>query len=1167
MDMKRVLSAGLGLSILLSIAVVLALSGTLAQTVYADANGRIRGSVVDAQGAAVSGATVKIVNSDTNYERTVTTSDAGSFDAPDLAPGNYTVTVTKSGFRTYKQTGIKLEATATYVFTGTLEVGEMSATVEVVAERLQADTTTMQLGGDLAGSDLKDFPLLNRAWINLQTTLPGVVASSDRFGSNFSTNGSRTQSNNYLVNGTDSNDAPLNTPIANAINPDAIQEVKVVDSTLNPEYGRNSGATLMVTTKSGTNEWHGTAFEFYRDTFMNAKNFFSQTVPPFHQNQFGGSVGGPILKNKLFFFFAYQGTRAFAGVANNTPVFSTAQRGGNLSGANDTLSTSTGSSPFPLFGDSASPCQVGGAQCPAGTKYSTLFSTGVIPTQDLNPVSLKLMNALVPTPNAPNNFFQFSNNTLSSPDQYIGKLDYNLSSKDTLGFYLFWTKSSQTSTLPFTGASLPGSAETDTSKIYQYTVNETHVFSQQWVNEIRFGYNRFNFDAVEPTNPVAPSAFGFAGINPQNTKGEGIPNVGVTSYFTLGFSTNGPQPRIDDTGELMDNVSYVTGKHAFKWGIDFRRIHVSNPFNFLNNGSFSFATNGAFSTGDTAADFLLGIPDGYAQSSGNFIDARSWEFYSFIQDQWKIKSNLTLTYGAGWQVDTPLVDHFNHSVAINSFALGQQSTVFPTAPAGLLFPGDQGVTSSGYYTHLGNFAPRFGLAWHPMSKLTVRAGWGMYYDNSEEELTLQNLLAPPFALIDGGIGDVGGSPSFAAPFTDINTGASIANKYPYLPPAPGAAVNWPFFEPMGLNVVDHNFNTPYIMNRQLTVQYQFTPSILGTFSYVGSDGRRLEGVVEQVPYNTAACLASLTGPFGLGPCPANRNNEEFYSITNPAISKFAEAPSATFGSIGLQCTCLHSNYNSFQATVEKSLSHGLNLRAAYTYAHSLDNASSFENAQGSVVPGNFGATYGNSAFDARQRLVVEYLYQIPDWGFHHLPSKITKGWTLSGVTSIQTGFPIALTESDSRTLQCSPNITFYGCWDRPNIVGPIQLENIRQIQSLPGSTGVLRKNKNFYFAPASFAREGCTSPTEAIASCGWGLGNAGRNLFHGPGINDTDLSFYKDTTITERYRLQLRVDLFNAFNHAQFANPSGNVASSLFGQVTATRIPARITQLSASFNF
>jgi hypothetical protein len=1161
--MKSILSAGIRLYFLLSVVVLLTLYGLLAPSLYADANGRIRGTVVDSQGAAISGAEVKIVNTDTNYERTVTTSDVGTFDAPDLTPGTYSVTVSKTGFRTYKETKINVQATATYALTATLEVGEMSATVEVVAEKLQADTTTMQLGGDLATSDLTDFPLLNRAWVNLQQTLPGVVASSDRFSSNFSTNGSRTQSNDYLVNGTDSNDLPLNTPIANTISPDAISEVKVVDSTLNPEYGRNSGATMSVITKSGTNDWHGTAFEFYRDTFMNARDFFSPvgpgSVPPFHQNQFGGTVGGPIVKNKLFFFFSYQGTRQFAGTAELTPVFTSAQLGGNFNAGND-LDPSTGKplisesntiAPVALWGDGASPCPVGGPQCAANTTaYSSLFSTGVVPTQDFNTVSTNLVKAFVPAANEPNNKYGFSNNTLSSPDQYLGRLDYNLGVNDNLSFYLFWQKGATQETLPFIGANLPGFSETDTEKVYQYTFSETHTFSQHLVNEFRVGYNRFNYNAVEPTTPVAPSTYGFTGINPQDTAGQGVPVVSINSYFTLGFSEDGPQPRLDDTGQLIDNMSYQTGKHSFKWGIDFRRQHVSNPFYFLNNGAFFYNGAGEFSTGDTAVDFLLGIPDQYAQSSGNYIDARNYEFYSYVQDQWKLKPNLTFTYGIGWQIDTPLTDLFNHGVAIDSFNLGQQSTVFPGAPQGLVFPGDQGVNSAGYYTHYNNFAPRIGFAWHPVSKLTVRAGAGIYYDNSEEELTLQNLLAPPFALEDFGIGDVGGSPSFATPFTDISGAGSIPNKYPFTPPTVGASIDWGFYEPMELNVVQHNFNTPYVENRQLTVQYQFAPTILSTFSYVGSNGHRLEGVVEGLPYNAAACLA-------IANCPGDRIIEfEF-----PQVSAFSEAPSNIFGSEGEQCTCLHSNYNSFQASVEKSASHGLTLRASYTYAHSLDNSSSFENAQGTVVPGNYQATYGDSAFDARQRFVMEYLYTIPDWGFHHLPSKITKGWTFSGITTFQTGFPITLSESDYRTLRCTPEISFYGCWDRPNIVAPVKYENPRADQTVSGNTG------NFWFAPASFAEEGCTSYGQTISTCGYGFGNAGRNFFHGPGINTTDLSFYKNTQITERLRLQLRGDLFNAFNHASFANPTGNITSALFGQITSTSIPGRIAQLSASINF
>src|SRR5215472_11744442 len=931
--MKSILKNGCLLIHAAILANALVLLGSLGPCAFADVNGRIRGTVVDPSGASVVSATVKVVNVDTNLERTVTTSEVGTFDIPNLPPGTYNVTVTKSGFRTFRQLAVKLESAATYVFSASLEVGEMSATVEVTAERLQADSTTMQLGGELAGADLKDFPLLNRAWINLQTSLPGVVAASDRFGSNFSTNGSRTQSNNYTVNGTDSNDLPLTTPIANAINPDAIQEVKVVDATLNPEYGRNSGGTLMVTTKSGSNEFHGTAFEFYRDTFMNAKNFFSTKVPPFHQNQFGGTIGGPVVRNKLFGFFSYQGTRQFQGVAQNSQVFTPAQRGGDFgAGAFDctfdpTIGQTAANCPMPtsavpLFGNANSTCPVsGGTQCAAGTQYGSVFSkgnpvpvsvglfgtTGMIPTQDFSNPSTILLKQYIPLPNpVGGTAYQYSELIQSKPNQYLARADYNLGTSDNIFFYFFHQRATTKDTLPFLpGATtpLPGFGQHSKTKIYQYTVSESHIFSQHMLNEFKIGYNRFNFDAVEPSNVVAPSdpSLGFTGIVPQNTKANSAPRIDVTGLFTVGFSDNGPQPRLDDTVELIDNFSYTTGKHSYKWGIDFRRGHVANPFYFDNNGAFTFSGGSPFSTGNFGADFLLGLPDGYAQSSGSFIDARAWEYYSFIQDQWRLRSNLTFTYGIGWQIDTPLVDHFNHNLAVNAYRTGVQSTVFPSAPAGLLFPGDQGINAAGgFRAHYNNFAPRIGFAWNPVRKLTVRAGWGIYYDNSEEELTLQNLIAPPFALIDFGIGDIGLFSSFAAPFTDQTLTTTIPNKYPFTPAAAGTAVNWGLFEPFSLNVLDPSFNTQYVMNTQLTVQYQVKPSILATVSYVGAQGRRLEGVHELNPYNPTVCLATPG-------CQANRAVEFAF----PGVGTIDDA--SVFASVGEQSTFLHSKYNSLQA--------------------------------------------------------------------------------------------------------------------------------------------------------------------------------------------------------------------------------------------------------------
>ena len=1123
----------------------------------AQVTGSIRGTVLDTTGATIPGAVVEVIETQTGATRTATTASNGSFSVVGLPAGNYSVTITKDGFQTTVQSGIKLEVAQVFVVNATMKVGTRTQTVEVTAPKLQADTTTMQLGGELAQGALNDYPILNRSWINLQQGLPGVVASSDRFGSNFATNGNRTQSNGYLVNGTDNNDLPLNTPLSNnaaaPLSPDAIQEVKVVTNTLNPEYGRNSGAIMSVITKSGTNKWHGSAFEYYRNTSFNARTFFQKVTPPFHQNQFGATLGGAVIKNKIFGFFSYEGGRLFQGNSFNTPVFSSAQRGGDWSGSISSFSTNV--SPIPLFSDASGPCPVGGTQCPAGTAYSTLFSTGVVPTQDFNPVATNLTATFVPLPNTQQNTFAFPELLKTGTDQYLGKLDMNLTSRDTAWFYFFLQPNNTNDSVPFIGANLPGFGQLSHSNTYQYTLNETHIFNSHMLNEFRVGWQHFNFLAVQPQTPVSPQSLGFTGINPENTVSDGVPFMGVTGFFNLGFSQDGPQPRVDTTGEISDNFSYTTGKHSFKFGSDVRRATVVNPFFFLNNGSYSFGGGGAYTTGLPGLDFQLGIPDSYNQSSGGFINARNWLIYSYLQDEWHIRPNLTMTYGSGWQINTPLADLFNKGVSMNGFRPGTQSTVFPTAPVGLLFPGDPGINSAGgVRTRYGNFAPRLGFAWSPTQKLSVRTGWGIYYNNVEEELTLQNLLAPPFSLIDAGIGDVGGSPSFTSPFTDISGCGSFAvtpnctsgtptpsipNKYPFTAPAPGSPVDFSFFQPFSLNVMDRNFNVPYNMNYNLTMQYQVNSNTVATVGYVGSEGRRLEGVVEQNPYNPAACLADPG-------CSGSRAVEFAF----PNVGTTANA--GVFGSVGQQGTFTNSNYNALQATLSEQAYHGLTFRAAYTYSHALDNASSFENSQGSINPLNFRYSYGSSAYDARHRLALEYLYHIPGFGGSSgLVSRLTNGWSLSGVTTFQTGFPIQLTESDFRSLQCTPVISFYGCWDRPNVVGPLRLfGNPRVEQTINGKTN------RYWFDPTSFA-------SETIGT----LGNAGRNSFHGPGINTWDFSFYKDTVLAERTSLQLRLDMFNVWNHAQFANPVGNITSSRFGQILNTKGTGRILQLSASLHF
>jgi Carboxypeptidase regulatory-like domain len=1126
----------------------------------------IRGQVLDQTKAAIPGAQVTAINTGTNDTRNAMTQADGSYEFLGLPIGTYNVTVKKDGFQTYVATGITLVVNQIYVLNPTLQVGAASQTVSVEAARTQVETTSMQLGTTMEGSSIVDMPLNGRNWVQLQQTQPGVVASSDRFTSNYATNGSQSQQNSYLINGTDSNDLPLNTPLI-LPSPDAIAEFRMITNTINPEYGRNSGAILDAVIKSGTNKFHGDAFEFYRDTFLNTRNAYQLTAPVFHQNQYGGTIGGPVWKDHTFFFFSYQGTKnATPSGVGNVRVPTAAQLAGEFGAGAFTA----GESAIPEFGD---PCPVsGGVPCAAGTAYSTLFASGNVPAADFNSISSALLTKYVPAPNCNGGtFYCFNPSSINNTKQEIFQVNQNLGQHDTVWFLGFLQSNVNPTTLPFIGASLPGFGSTSTTHDKQFTGAWNHIFSANTLNEFRIGYTRLNFDAVEPVTPVLPSSLGFD-INPQDPAGAGVPTIGVQGLFTLGFSEDGPQPRIDQTKQVTDNFSHIYGKHTMKFGIEFRDFWVTNPFYFLNNGDFGFSVSGPLSSSVPFANFLMGVPASYFQSSGGFIDARAKELYGYAQDELKVRSDLTLTYGMGYQIDTPLRDIANGGLAINCFSQGEQSSIFPSAPEGLTFPGDPNCPVGGYYTHYNDWAPRVGFAWAPdLGKLSgpqgtfsVRGGFGMYYNRSEEELTLQNLLAAPYAIEDAGIGDIGGHASFMAPFTDVRClsqtgmaisggdcpsgGSSIANKYPFTPPKKGATPDFGFFEPLSVNLLDPQTRVPTAMNYNLTVQRQLPGQIIFSIGYVGAEARHLEAVHELNPlHNSTTCAVD---PECAGNAPY-----QFFGGTDvngipvgedPFYYPYADAQ--IFPSLAEQSTMTNSNYNSLQVSANKALSHGLTFLAAYTWSHSLDFGSSYENSSGAVGlnPFNFQQMYGDSAFDARQRFVFSYDYKLGNLGhvagFHWMPSRIGDGWHLSGITTLQTGFPITISDDNFTSLQCNA-YEFYSCWDRPNVV------------SKPVITDP-RSNLNYWFNGSAFA----------VAALGT-VGNEGRNNFHGPGINNWDMALMKDTRITEGTSLELRMEFYNLFNHTQFNNPDGQIEDGPnFGLVTAAA-NGRVMQLGAKFYF
>ncbi len=579
-----------------------AVTSARADNLYA----RIHGTITDSTGAVLPGVNVVAFNAGNGISRSVVTGADGNYEFIQLPIGTYSITASKDGFKKYQSHGITLVLDQNYALPIQLELGTATETVNVEANPVQVETTSNQLGAVVSGKTIVDMPLLGRNWIQLQQLQTGVVGTSDRFGDTFATNGSQAQQNSYLIDGIDDNDITLNDRLL-IPSPDAIAEFDMVTNTLNAEYGRNSGAILNAAIKSGSNSFHGDLFEFYRDTFLNTKNYFALTAAPFHQNLFGGTIGGPIWKNHTFFFFSYQGDRASepdtAGLAENggnPTVFTAAQRAGNFSGGSAGCPFGANVSPMPLQNSA-------GVTQPAGTPYCTLFPNGVIPTADFNSMSQGLLK-FVPLPNFGANTFVFNPIETITQDQFIFRIDHSFNQNNVLWGSAALEHFPDSFTLPFLGANLPGFGETDNSHTKQITVAFNHTFSPTTLNEARVGYSRQNFASVFPTDPAQPSTFGFNGITPQLAPGASAPLVGVTGFFTLGFSGNGPQPRIVQNYQFTDNFSRIIGKHSLKMGFEMRRYHVFNPFSANNNGDFTFGATGPFSTGNSGADFLLGIP-------------------------------------------------------------------------------------------------------------------------------------------------------------------------------------------------------------------------------------------------------------------------------------------------------------------------------------------------------------------------------------------------------------------------------------------------------------------------------------------------------------------------------------------------------------------------------
>ncbi len=1183
-----------------------------AQNVYA----AIHGTVTDSTGAVVPNASVTVVNTSTNITTKVVSDSQGYFILPQLQVGGpYTVTIEAAGFETFTQSNLNLQLNDNRDIDAKMSVGASSTTVQVSASVLQVETSDSQLKQIVTAQQQEAVPLQGRDAPGLQQLEPGGVEASDRFGG-FSTDGSQTPQNSYQVNGIDINDYALQDE-AISVNPDALQEENIIASTLNPEFSRNSGATVSQVVKGGTNSLHGDGFEYYRDTFLNAKPYFAQTVPQFHQNLYGGTLGGPVLPNKLFFFLGYQGLRNRTGAPTSSPTLSMEDFSGDFSddinyateGANNSAGLTSNEVPFAIPGTTCAPPMT----------WSDCFPTGTVNIAPAlwNSIAANTTNKYIPKPND-GSFYDFNTADTDAADQGIIRADFTPTSRDAIWASSIFQSSPSVNSLAFGGGSFPGFGAKNSEHFKLFSASYTHTFNASTLNELHGAYFRLNFPDLTPLNPASPSSYGFTGINPQETASAGFPYLSI-GEFAVGNSYEGPQPRTDTNLSYGDNFTKIVGAHSLKIGASFEQFRVDNPFSYLNNGYFFFAGGteggGLYSSGDPNLDFELGIPDGYEQTSNGDINDVAAELYAFVQDSWKVSSDLTLNYGVSWDAETPNQNaQFGHKGIVcwaNSSAV---SKVFPGGPPGLSWPGDTGCNGAGGPTaHYNRFGPRIGFAWSPSGgpsgligapgahDFSIRGGFGMYYNRDQEEQSLQNLEDPPFLQISEGATDVGGYPSFANPFEDVTGDPTVSepNRFPATIPGNGDTnIDW-----QGLYYLLHlatfdpkKYTVPYSENFNLNIQRALPGGMILQVGYVGSLGHRLPSWYDGdniTPAGHAACLAGSV-PAGF-PAQDNCNSGLAGSIhtyfpqftADPALDYPAGAvgsfPNGVpwYNSVAEQTTEGASNYNSLQVSLIKAASHGLYFSTAYTYSHALDDGSGYEsstggggeNASGHVeiyTPGFTYLNYGNSDYDARNRFVSSYAYRVPVFSAiasNAILREAVSGWEIGGVTALQSGFPIAIQQGQDRSLWCDGS-SYFGCGDVPETSSfHIKTFNPRKTQTL--MVNGTAETGNFYFDPSSFSNEPIGT-----------YGNVKRNFFHGPGFNYTNLQLSKNFAVSktnENRYVEVRIEAFNAFNHANFTAPGGDFSSgSTFGEVNAVVVtsdpngdpsPARSYQLVGKFFF
>ena len=1179
--------------------------------IFADVTASISGTVTDPSGAAVEGATVTATNAGIQMTAEQTTNGQGFYSFQSLPLGKYTIEVRKVGFKTFVQTDIILDVNDKQVSDVTLQVGQASEKIEVSSSALHVETANTQMGEVIEGKEMTDVPLVSRSYTDLLALQPGVVAtasgmtgayagafisagfampsvSGDENSGGLSVNGMREAANGFILNGIITQEIGYSG--SGAIpNLDSIAEFRILTNNFDAEYGNYSGGQINVITKSGQNQWHGNVFEFLRNTHLDAANYFAAGQRgSYHQNQFGGTFGGPIKRDKIFFFADYQGNRRVQGitqVVNGAPTAATEQ--GNFSGIASSL---TGTVTGAAWAQQLS--QQLGQTVTANEPYYTpgcvsavqcVFPNATLSTSSFNPISTKLLPFILPATSGTVNaatgtgtFATSSGKVNLTDNKYSGRIDAN-SHFGLLTAYYYGDKYNRIDPYwPSNAPLYPGFSVDGTGHTHNVNLGDTKTIGSSAVNEFRLGYFRLDVTFNQPLGGkgttlsslgFAPGTNGAPGVFVGTPTVQGIPEIDFNN-FVIGVPSR-PLRITENIYQVLDNFSKVIGTHTLKFGGQYHFNQLEENLSNVANGNFFFGssfTGQPSETGSDFVDFLLGAPSQFVQGQSYPSYGRNYYLGLYGQDSWRIKPNLTFNYGLRYDVSPPWREKYNE---IQTMILGEQSVVFPGTPIGWVYPGDPGVPRSLAPTRWNNFAPRVGLAysfgdhegmWGKMlgksGTTSIRLGWGMFYTAFEGATDFNEIGDAPFGNYTGQ-----SESTFAAPFTNRATGTSITNLFPVAPPpknfsAAHPATGFPYqnltdffgaFGTIGSSPAFNNKNRlPYAENYELSVQRQLTSSDLLTVSYVGTQGHRLLSSISANPGIPSLCLSLAA----VGCGPGGENN--IYTAADGTVTAGTRGPFSTpyrntpvngvfivpFANDSYFATIGNSGYNSVQLEWRHT-SGRLQTLVGYTFSKSLDDSSGYGEQ---INPVNARLSRGLSAFDSTHNFVISYSYTLPFDRFGG-PKKLTSGWQISGITRFATGLPVTIVETDDHSLL---GTAFGGPItlpvDTPNLVGPLNITDPR-------------KTAGQYFSPAAFA------------STALGMqGTANRRFFHGPGINNFDFALLKNTFLTERVDLQFRLEFYNIFNHAQFLTPSGIMPAASFGQVPGARDP-RIGQVSLKLNF